>query len=242
MLTSQPASTCLRLCFVNSTFGVLRVAVNQAFVKMGLTGSEANSRSQDANPHLIRHSRHDPRREDASPVCRRSHPLRRSDGGVQAGGVPHHPPAPTRCRDLFTAVARSKPRLHCFGHIHDGWGAKMVAWRPDTSAEPSHLADIDNDASVIVELLGSMRRSRFYTTDTAVLKEEKVRRHVERRCCGTSHGHDDEYPLVAGKQTLFVNASVKGDEEIPTQLKWLVDLELPRADADGGEQRSQCCW
>lgn len=30
------------------------------------------------------------------------------------------------CPDLFAAVARARPRLHCFGHIHEGWGAKLV--------------------------------------------------------------------------------------------------------------------
>ena len=26
------------------------------------------------------------------------------------------------CPDLFGAVARARPLLHCFGHIHEGWG------------------------------------------------------------------------------------------------------------------------
>ncbi|RAL02309.1 metallophosphatase domain-containing protein [Aspergillus ibericus CBS 121593] len=33
------------------------------------------------------------------------------------------------CARLFEAVARSRPRLHCFGHIHEAWGAKLVTWR-----------------------------------------------------------------------------------------------------------------
>ena len=33
------------------------------------------------------------------------------------------------CPHLFEAVTRACPRLHCFGHIHEGWGAKMVTWR-----------------------------------------------------------------------------------------------------------------
>ncbi|OKL64516.1 hypothetical protein UA08_00812 [Talaromyces atroroseus] len=31
------------------------------------------------------------------------------------------------CPDLFRAVARVQPKLHCFGHIHEGWGAKLRA-------------------------------------------------------------------------------------------------------------------
>uniref|UniRef100_A0A8H7KDQ4 Calcineurin-like phosphoesterase domain-containing protein n=1 Tax=Bionectria ochroleuca TaxID=29856 RepID=A0A8H7KDQ4_BIOOC len=26
------------------------------------------------------------------------------------------------CPQLFAAIARQRPRLHCFGHIHEGWG------------------------------------------------------------------------------------------------------------------------
>ncbi|OAA58310.1 Metallophosphoesterase [Cordyceps fumosorosea ARSEF 2679] len=31
------------------------------------------------------------------------------------------------CPFLFAAVARVRPQIHGFGHIHEGWGAKMVA-------------------------------------------------------------------------------------------------------------------
>jgi hypothetical protein len=30
--------------------------------------------------------------------------------------------------ELFAAIARARPRLHCFGHIHEGWGAEVVTW------------------------------------------------------------------------------------------------------------------
>ncbi|KAJ5363558.1 uncharacterized protein N7496_009271 [Penicillium cataractarum] len=32
------------------------------------------------------------------------------------------------CPFLFEAVARARPRMHCFGHIHESWGAKLVTW------------------------------------------------------------------------------------------------------------------
>ena len=35
------------------------------------------------------------------------------------------------CRNLLTAIQRVKPRLHCFGHIHEGYGAKMLNWEHD---------------------------------------------------------------------------------------------------------------
>lgn len=33
------------------------------------------------------------------------------------------------CDHLLRAVTRCKPRLHCFGHIHEGWGAGRINWR-----------------------------------------------------------------------------------------------------------------
>lgn len=32
------------------------------------------------------------------------------------------------CENLLKAVRRAKPRLHCFGHIHEVNGAELVSW------------------------------------------------------------------------------------------------------------------
>ncbi|POR38481.1 Uncharacterized protein TPAR_01335 [Tolypocladium paradoxum] len=60
------------------------------------------------------------------------------------------------CPNLFAAIARAQPRVHCFGHVHDGWGAKVVAWRPQISEHPSHFNDIDNGKSVVIESLAKL--------------------------------------------------------------------------------------
>lgn len=33
------------------------------------------------------------------------------------------------CENLLHPVRRAKPLLHCFGHIHAGYGAKIVTWK-----------------------------------------------------------------------------------------------------------------
>lgn len=43
------------------------------------------------------------------------------------------------CEHLRRAVQRCRPRLHCFGHIHEGWGAERMDW----SGESSELVKID---------------------------------------------------------------------------------------------------
>lgn len=35
------------------------------------------------------------------------------------------------CESLIRAVSRARPLLHCFGHIHEGYGAKLVQWNED---------------------------------------------------------------------------------------------------------------
>lgn len=45
------------------------------------------------------------------------------------------------CENLLKAVARARPRLHCFGHIHEGWGAEKVTWSPGERKRQSMQVD-----------------------------------------------------------------------------------------------------
>lgn len=128
--------------------------------------------------------------------------------------------------ELFAAVARARPRLHCFGHIHEGWGAKIVTWRNQPTETPSHFTDIDNDRSTVIEKLSGLTPAKFDTPEIKLEKEKKLKHYLQERCYSTSHCSGDSRPLEAENQTLFVNASIEGTEEQPVQLPWLVDLEL----------------
>ncbi|KAK4150289.1 Metallo-dependent phosphatase-like protein [Chaetomidium leptoderma] len=35
------------------------------------------------------------------------------------------------CPMLFEAIRRTKPKLHCFGHLHEGYGIQEIDWRGD---------------------------------------------------------------------------------------------------------------
>jgi predicted phosphodiesterase len=36
------------------------------------------------------------------------------------------------CSKLWAAIERTRPRLHCFGHIHEGYGSQVARWgQPD---------------------------------------------------------------------------------------------------------------
>ncbi|KAI0479179.1 ser/Thr protein phosphatase family protein [Xylariaceae sp. FL0804] len=138
------------------------------------------------------------------------------------------------CPYLFKAVAKARPRLHCFGHIHEGWGAKLLRWRDAVSQEPSHFVDIDNGRSVIVEKLSNITRTNFDTPESILEKRDKATRYTNTGFCSTSHCQNDTAPLERNKHTLFINAAIQGvSEELPTQPAWLVDIELPRAEGCG---------
>lgn len=137
------------------------------------------------------------------------------------------------CAGLFGAVAGARPRLHCFGHIHEGWGAKLVTWREQVGDKPNHFADVDNERSVVVDKLANFKGGKFDTED---VKAEKWRKGQELREMGyrmTSHCAGDENPLRFGEQTLFVNAAIQGSTDETASPPWLVDIELPLATTTG---------
>lgn len=143
------------------------------------------------------------------------------------------------CASLFRAVASARPRVHCFGHFHEGWGAKLVTWRDaaqhgDQPDQPSHFTAIDNDRSPVLEKLSLLVPSRWDTHEEAVRKRQKSERLSRDRCCMTSHCGGDEYPIEPGRQTLFVNASISGLDDLLVQRPWVVDVELPRASTSIG--------
>lgn len=132
------------------------------------------------------------------------------------------------CPQLFTAVAKAQPRIHCFGHVHEGWGAKVVTWRSQISNNPSHFTSIDNDRSTNIETLSSINGSRFESPGQKETREKRIAEHNLRGYYQVSSSTDYTLSLGNGK-TLFVNASIKGHGNL-VQLPWVVDIQLP-ADA-----------
>ncbi|KAK1977070.1 calcineurin-like phosphoesterase [Colletotrichum cereale] len=124
------------------------------------------------------------------------------------------------CPQLFRAVAQSQPKIHCFGHVHRGWGARLVAWKQRLSEAPTHLEDIDNSNSSVLEHLGS----RHEPDDVAEARKERFGRYRSQAHCRTSHCSDDVDPLKPGR-TLFVNAANKGNDGLD-QVPWLVEIDL----------------
>ncbi|KAH6692454.1 hypothetical protein F5X68DRAFT_200945 [Plectosphaerella plurivora] len=138
---------------------------------------------------------------------------------------------------LFAAVAEARPRIHCFGHIHEAWGARLVTWRTTPSQVdilPSHLTHIDNERSKVIESMRALRplrpgnfESAAGWTECSALdgKIAKLQACKKQGAYTTSVSSEDGAPLRVGEQTLFVNAAIKGTFELP----WVIDIDLPRA-------------
>ncbi|KIL96640.1 hypothetical protein FAVG1_01384 [Fusarium avenaceum] len=136
------------------------------------------------------------------------------------------------CPGLFQEIARRKLLMHCFGHVHEACGAKLVQWRRPTPDFPSHFTAIENQGSHFIDSLARLRPSRFDSVATIEEKEERRREYERERVVRTRHCEGDEFPVVRGLHTLFVNAAVQGVEEDPAKYPRLVELELPLAERD----------
>ncbi|KAL6921302.1 hypothetical protein FSHL1_005274 [Fusarium sambucinum] len=125
------------------------------------------------------------------------------------------------CPQLFAAVARAQPRIHCFGHVHESWGAKLVSWRPNLSEIPQHFTDIDNDKSFVIENLARLRGSKFESREEERERKERIDFYTSQRCC---HYNFDDRPIQPG-ETMLVIAALMGTGLID-QLPWMVDIDL----------------
>ncbi|KAK6442975.1 hypothetical protein LTR95_000853 [Oleoguttula sp. CCFEE 5521] len=122
---------------------------------------------------------------------------------------------------LFAAIAQARPSLHCFGHIHTGWGAKRVAWQVSDSLggrRPTHMTAINGDETVVLQSLAKLKAA---DDDKDGESTQTVR---ERGYCRAEISAG-----MAGEKTLFVNAAIEGPDDKSQQVPWLIEIELPRA-------------
>lgn len=117
------------------------------------------------------------------------------------------------CPHLFAAIAHARPKIHCFGHIHEGWGAKLVSWRNDdrhyhdgdgdgdeeegeaVALPATHFTAIDNEKSQTIETLATLAPSRFDTAEDTERKSERLARYAREGGCRVGLCAGDEFPL-----------------------------------------------
>ncbi|KAI1033631.1 hypothetical protein LB504_012656 [Fusarium proliferatum] len=123
------------------------------------------------------------------------------------------------CPDLRAAVARARPKIHCFGHIHEAWGTHHVTWKDN---------DIDEKLLRKVGLKGLRPNRVTQNEEEANATRVKLIEMSKQRAAHLDLTQGDSR-VVQGKQTLFVNAAIMDIRYRPIQLPWLIDVDLVRA-------------
>ncbi|KAH6604164.1 hypothetical protein Trco_007610 [Trichoderma cornu-damae] len=155
------------------------------------------------------------------------------------------------CGALFRSIHRAKPKIHCFGHIHEAWGARLMRWKAEADVDADADADLPSQqgsarSSSTQPIISSAtaldwESSRLNYTLTsppiaiptnAALADAEAHKHLpglskDRGCyVDLTQG---ETMIKEGEQTLFVNASIMSLLYRPTQMPWVIDVDLPRA-------------
>lgn len=66
------------------------------------------------------------------------------------------------CRNLARAVKRVRPIMHCFGHIHEGYGHKVVHWSKQKGALDSCVNTLKEASTITVTQVHGECSSREY--------------------------------------------------------------------------------
>jgi predicted phosphodiesterase len=147
------------------------------------------------------------------------------------------------CEDLLAGIAEARPLLHCFGHIHEAWGADMVHW----TDEEAPVAPSKGSTYLATQRANRISKAkRFTKTGLASLvkakkwSNQKRARIVEQMACfvklqdaavpeAAVAGFDHVKNLTLGQNTLCVSAPIVDTQQKSSQLPWLIELELPQA-------------
>jgi hypothetical protein len=105
------------------------------------------------------------------------------------------------CKNLWRAVRRVKPRVHCFGHVHAGYGAELVRWTEEKGDLPKD-DDVEDGIEEVCKIQGDIGDgfTRLIVADEGSGRDE----------------------------TLFVNAALMG-QEILEKMPWVMEMNLRMA-------------
>jgi hypothetical protein len=121
------------------------------------------------------------------------------------------------CPHLSRALMRTRPLLHCCGHIHEAHGASIIQWGPDADDRAASEETIDawKDAG--------LARSTITKADSAYADDRQARTPVM-----LDYSSAGRHPLERQKETLMINASIVDIRYRPTYAPYVVDLDLSR--------------
>lgn len=104
------------------------------------------------------------------------------------------------CESLLRALGRARPKLACFGHIHEAYGMHLVQWKKDGNE---------------IEIEGEK-----YLGDA--IEKQSAQKNAYPEVSGT-------WDVKHGEETLMVNSSIMNLDYRPVNSPWIFDIELPTA-------------
>ncbi|CAG8979241.1 hypothetical protein HYALB_00011911 [Hymenoscyphus albidus] len=113
-----------------------------------------------------------------------------------------HPGEPLGCESLLRALGRARPKLACFGHIHEAYGMRLVEWKKEGNE--------------------FVRGEERYLGDA-------IERQVEHENAYPKLSGDGTWDIKHGEETLMVNSSIMNLDYRPFNSPWIFDIELPGA-------------
>lgn len=119
---------------------------------------------------------------------------------------------------------RARPAIHCFGHIHEGWGAERILWSEDAK-EIAKTSGI----SIVAWKKGEWRKGVNGNGQGIELLETNVEEVSRKRCVNVDLTTKSGRPLNKGSESLLVNAAIMDVEYEPVNAPWLIELDLPKA-------------
>ena len=136
------------------------------------------------------------------------------------------------CEHLRRALARARPRLHCFGHVHNSWGAARIVYcephsfrssdedRVKEGAFDSHDDQIDD----LDSLGGAQNEDGIIQLPPVFIGKNQSRKR------GYASISVEDVGSNRSRETLLINAAVINDDGKPRNPPWLVKMHLPIAD------------
>ena len=122
------------------------------------------------------------------------------------------------CEHLRRALERAKPKMHCFGHIHECWGAEIWNWSKGR----------ESSRKVGVSERGELSKTRRAYVDGRTLKHGK-----ETLCMNAAIVDDNNIPTNAPwivDLELGLQKNVDGEERGGSKRKWSEErkgIEVP---------------
>nr|POE56184.1 putative rhamnogalacturonate lyase c [Quercus suber] len=121
------------------------------------------------------------------------------------------------CPHTLRALMRSRPLIHCFGHIHEGWGAEVVRWQ--TSA----MEEFMRQSFTMSEWKDSAHQASIAHVQKTEAEENDTRVNHAAYLDLSSSGR----ALARGEETAVINAAIMNVTYKPCNAPWLVDVDLP---------------